>query len=70
MSFIVEDWELIYSQTAPTRAFKEHCKIDSCNLILDESNFMNLDVLKNDRDFHFKLQWDDDEYVTWYQDEG
>ena len=61
---------MIYSQTAPSARFKNECTFSSCDVAIDDTNFINFDKIKGQSDFTFKLQWESDgkyEDLSWKQ---
>ena len=54
----VVGWVQVYGQTKPLEIFKDDCSIRSCNIVLDDSNFMNFDQVANLPEYRMKFDWD------------
>ena len=59
-------WIEVYSQDRPSTEF-ENCNFSSCNIFLDDENFINLDQYQYQRQYRLKLQWDGDKTIEWTQ---
>ena len=52
-------WRKIYSQTVWTLPDFKSCTLGNCNINIDSDNFLNLDLIEDLEEFHFKFVWDD-----------
>ena len=64
------EWIKVYEQTGPSRFAKDGCTLSSCDVKVDDENFINFDQIKNFDQFYFKFEWDDQHTMTWEQVEN
>ena len=67
INIILEDqWTKIYNQIGPVPSF-DGCTLGSCDITVDEDNFMRFNLLQDTGPYDFKIRWELNGEVQWVQ---
>lgn len=65
--FRIGEWKQVYSQTGPIPNAFTSCSISSCDITVDDSNFLNFDQVKGLSSYRMKFEWDGKRTLEWTQ---